>query len=65
MENLHELADEIAAIEQRVSDAIVETLRDQLHGDVAARERDRQLSRVRRSLARAESLLRAADSDED
>ncbi len=66
MGSLHDLADEIAAIEQRVGDAIFDAVRDQLRGDdVAARERERQLSRVRRSLAKAESLLRATDPDED
>ena len=67
MGSLHDLADEVAAIERRVSDEIFDAVRDQLHrgDDDAARERERQLSRVRRSLAKAESLLRATDADED
>ncbi|MGC8509713.1 MAG: hypothetical protein ACP5PB_02445 [Acidimicrobiales bacterium] len=66
MESLDDLADQVAEIERRVGDAIFEAVRDQLRGDdVAARERERQLSRVRRSLAKAESLLRATDRDED
>ena len=63
---LHDLADQIAEIERHIGDVIFAAVRDQLRGDDAdARERERQLSRVRRSLAKAESVLRAMDLDED
>jgi hypothetical protein len=60
-----ELADEVAAIERRVSDAIFDSVRAQLRaeGADAAKERERQLSKVRRSLQKAEHLLRRSDDD--
>jgi hypothetical protein len=65
MESFSELADEVASLEQRVSDVIFDTLREQLRsgGDERARELERQLSKVRRSLQKAETLLRAAPQD--
>jgi phage-related minor tail protein len=65
VESFEELADEIAALESRVADAIFGTLRAQLHGDGAqrAKELERELSKVRRSLQKAEHLLRRHDED--
>jgi hypothetical protein len=60
VESFDELADEVAAIERRVADAIFDTVRAQLRNDQAdsAKELERQLSKVRRSLQKAEHLLR-------
>ena len=60
-----ELADEIASIEGKVSDAIFDTVRVQLRTtDVQeARELERRLAKVRRSLQKAEALLRGAEDD--
>ncbi|HVB50795.1 MAG TPA: hypothetical protein VND89_03515 [Acidimicrobiales bacterium] len=65
MESFEDLADEVAAIERRVSDAIFDSVRAQLRAESAegAKERERQLSRVRRSLQKAEHLLRRSDDD--
>ena len=65
MESLEELADEVAALERRVSDVIFETVREQLRGEdaEAAKALERQLSRVRRSLPKAELLLRRGEDD--
>jgi len=65
VESFEDLADEVAAIERRVSDAIFDSVRAQLRaeGDESAKERERQLSRVRRSLQKAEHLLRRSDDD--
>ena len=65
MESLDDLADEVAALEKRVADAIFETVRAQLRSDESegAKELERQLSRVRRSLQKAEHLLRRVDGD--
>jgi hypothetical protein len=65
MESLDELADEIAALERRVADAIFDTVRAQLRSDEGdgAKELERQLSKVRRSLQKAEHLLRRSDAD--
>jgi hypothetical protein len=65
MESFHDLADEIANLEHRVSDAIFDTLREQVRsgGSEQAKELERQLSKVRRSLQKAEMLLRATDED--
>jgi hypothetical protein len=67
VESLDELADEIAAIEHRVADAIFDTVRAQLRNDDAesAKELERQLAKVRRSLQKAEHLLRRTDLDAD
>ena len=67
MESLEDLADEIAAIEHRVADAIFDTVRAQLRNDDAesAKELERQLAKVRRSLQKAEHLLRRTDVDAD
>ena len=65
MESLDDLADEVAALEKRVADAIFETVRAQLRSDEreGAKELERQLSRVRRSLQKAEHLLRRSEGD--
>jgi hypothetical protein len=67
MESLDDLADEVASLEQRVSDAIFDMVRAQLRDDDAdtAKELERNLSKVRRSLQKAEHLLRRSDSAED
>ena len=65
MESLDDLADDVAALEKRVADAIFETVRAQLRSDEAegAKELERRLSRVRRSLQKAEHLLRQNEDD--
>jgi hypothetical protein len=65
VESLDDLANEVAALERRVADAIFETVRAQLRDDDAegAKELERQLARVRRSLQKAEHLLRRTDAD--
>jgi hypothetical protein len=67
MESLDELADEVASLEQRVSDVIFDMVRAQLRDDDAetAKELERNLSKVRRSLQKAEHLLRRSDTAED
>jgi len=53
------LADEITALEERVSEAVFDAVRAQLRDDDdAARDVERQLARVRRSLQKAEAILR-------
>ena len=64
MTSFDELADEVAAIESRVADVIFDTVREQLRGDgVAAQELERQLAKVRRSLLKAEAVLRGLGAD--
>lgn len=65
MESLDELADEIAALEQRVADVIFTAVREQLRGENAdaAKDLERNLAKVRRSLAKAEQLLRRGSGD--
>jgi hypothetical protein len=65
VESLHDLADEIASLEHRVSDVIFDTLREQVRagGSDTAKELERQLSKVRRSLQKAEMLLRGTSED--
>ena len=65
MQSFDELADEVSSIESRVSDAIYDTLRAQVNEDEPdnAKELERRLSKVRRSLQKAESLLRGASDD--
>ena len=65
MESLDDLANEIAGLERRVSDAIFDRVRAQLRNDDAenAKELERNLSKVRRSLQKAEHLLRRSDED--
>ncbi len=63
MENYEELANDVAALEQRVADLIFEAVRAQMKTDDSegARQIERHLSRVRRSLQKAEHLLRRRD----
>jgi hypothetical protein len=67
VESLDELADEVAALERRVSDVIFDAVRAQLREDDAesAKELERQLAKVRRSLQKAEHLLRRTDVGAD
>jgi hypothetical protein len=67
VESLDDLADEVASLERRVADAIFDMVRAQLRNDDAAnaKELERHLSKVRRSLQKAEHLLRRRDADED
>ncbi len=59
MSDFESLADEIASLEHRVSDAIFDAVRAQLRSDDdTAKELERRLSKVRRSLQKAEYLLR-------
>ena len=64
-ESLAELADAVSSIEQRVADAIFTAVRAQLRDDDSANahELERRLAKVRRSLQKAEGLLRGYDRD--
>lgn len=55
-----DLADAVAALEERVSDELFSAVRAQLRDDDAdaAKETERRLAKVRRSLVKAEALLR-------
>lgn len=63
MSDLEGLADEIASLEARVTDAVFDAVRSQMRGDdlEGAKELERRLSKVRRSLQKAEHLLRRGD----
>lgn len=63
MEELAQIADDIAVLESRVSDVIFDTVRSQLRqgGPADAQALERRLTKVRRSLLKAEMLLRAGD----
>jgi hypothetical protein len=65
VESFDTLADEVGALESRVADAIFDTVRAQLRAEGAdeAKELERRLSKVRRSLQKAEMLLRGASDD--
>lgn len=64
MANLDALADEVARLEREVTDAIFDTVRAQLRDDDdAAKELEKRLAKVRRSLQKAESLLRGLGDD--
>ena len=65
MQSFDELADEVSSIESRVSDAIYDALRAQVNADEPenAKDLERRLSKVRRSLQKAEALLRGASDD--
>lgn len=60
MESLEDLAGEIELLEQRVSDAVYDALRAQIRGEnpQQAKELERRLARVRRSLHKAAAELR-------
>ncbi len=63
MTDFGELADEVAQLESRVSDAIFSAVREQLRDESPAQAKatERRLSMVRRSLQKAEMLLRKSD----
>jgi len=65
MQSFDELADEVSSIESRVSDAIYDALRAQVNADEPenAKDLERRLSKVRRSLQKAEALLRGVSAD--
>jgi hypothetical protein len=65
VESLEDLADEIASLEGRVNDVIFDMVRAQMRQDNAesAKELERSLSKVRRSLQKAEYLLRRSGGD--
>jgi hypothetical protein len=65
MESFDGLADEVGALESRVADAIFDSVRAQMRSEGAdeAKELERRLSKVRRSLQKAEMLLRGASDD--
>lgn len=64
MDSFASLADEIAELERKVSDVIFDAVREQLRdGSEEARELERRLSKVRRSLQKAEMLLRREEAD--
>jgi len=65
VESLSGLADEIASVQGRVSDLMYDALRAQLRSPDAdeAKEMERRLAKVRRSLQKAEMLLRGAVDD--
>ncbi|MFZ1061925.1 MAG: hypothetical protein WAN30_00425 [Acidimicrobiales bacterium] len=59
MADFEELANDVAALESRVADILFDAVREQLRGDAeGAAELERQLAKVRRSLLKAESVLR-------
>ncbi len=64
-ESLSNLAEEVSALERRVSDAIFDAVRAQLRDEGAdeAHELEKRLAKVRRSLQKAEVLLRGYDRD--
>lgn len=65
MSDFAHLADEIAELERRVTDAIFDAVRAQLRRDdpEGAKETERRLSRVRRHLQKSEHLLREQPED--
>ena len=64
MTDFEELANDVASLESRVSAVIFEAVRAQLRdGQSDAKELERRLSKVRRSLQKAEYLLRQETSD--
>lgn len=67
MESLDDLANEVASLERRISEVIFDMVRAQLRSDGAenAKELERSLSKARRSLQKAEHLLRQSDPGED
>ncbi len=64
-DRLSDLADAVSELERRVSDVIFDTVRAQLRDEAAdeAHELEKRLARVRRSLQKAEGLLRGYDRD--
>jgi Mg2+ and Co2+ transporter CorA len=64
-EIIAQLADDVSSLERRVADVIFDAVRAQLRDDEAdeAHELEKRLSKVRRSLQKAEGLLRGYDRD--
>jgi hypothetical protein len=64
-ESLSELAEAVSSLERRVSDVIFDAVRAQMRDDEAeaAHELEKRLAKVRRSLQKAEGLLRSYDLD--
>lgn len=65
-EQANQWADQVAAVTEQIGDAVFDALRDQARGGPGteqAKELERQLSRVRRSLDKAEQILRHLDTD--
>ena len=65
-ETLAEMADAVGELEGRVAEVIYETVRAQLRDDsgtASAHELERRLAKVRRSLQKAEVLLRGYAGD--
>ena len=64
-ESLTELADAVSSLEQRVADEIFTAVRAQLRDEdsASAHDLERRLAKVRRSLQKAEGLLRGHDRD--
>ena len=58
-EEIGELADAIHVISERVSDLAYDAVREQIKGSDEHKALERQLQSARRSLVKAESLLRA------
>lgn len=60
MSDLTSLADDIGALAQRLTDEIFRVVREQLRDDnpETAKETERALSRARRSMLKAEQILR-------
>ena len=64
MSDLESLADEVARLEREITDAIFDTVRAQLRdNDEGAKELEKRLAKVRRSLQKAEALLRGVESN--
>jgi hypothetical protein len=64
MPNLEGLADEVARLEHEITDAIFDMVRAQMREDnEGAKELERRLAKVRRSLQKAEALLRGVESN--
>jgi hypothetical protein len=64
MDSFESLANELAELEGRVSDAIFDAVRAQLRdGGGDAKELERRLTKVRRSLQKAEAILRREEVD--
>jgi hypothetical protein len=64
-ETLSQLADEVSALESRVSEVIFDAVRAQLRDDESneAHELEKRLAKVRRNLQKAEGLLRGDERD--
>jgi hypothetical protein len=63
VESLDDIADAVATLGERIDEMIFETVRNQMSADPAtdAKLLERRLARVRRSLDKAEALMRAEE----